>query len=313
MASDAAGAEVIVVDSASSENCSDMLKREFPTVQYVRSDENIGSSGGWNLGATHASRKLIVLMNDDVRVAPRWLCELVRPLQDPDVGITSGLVILEGTRTINSMGGACDLHGFSYAIGCGESIETFRTSSQPKPFFAVGTVFATRTDVLHRVGGFDQKMFMYSDDLDFSWRVRLAGYNLSFVEDSVVYHEWHGSGMHLNRIVFFGERNRLRMILKTYSWPALVWLSPSFVLIRFARLAWLMARHRQLARSVVSAWGHAIRELPDTIAERRVVQRTRRVHDRDVLKALSFASLEMAQFLGLAKHPLLSNFGIRRA
>jgi len=79
--------EIIVVDNNSQDDSVTYIKRYFPQIKLVEVQENLGFTGGNNLGLKHAQGKYIALLNSDTRVTPNWLIQMLRSALDPKVGI----------------------------------------------------------------------------------------------------------------------------------------------------------------------------------------------------------------------------------
>lgn len=309
LASDASSAEVIVVDNASLDHCADRLALLYPQVTFVRSPVNTGCAGAWNEGARHARRRFLLFLNDDIRVPDTWVGSLVSALTTERVGCVCAVAFFEDRPDIlNHAGGICDFLGFGENRAIGKPAATGLKEELPV-FYAVATTLATRRDVWERVGGFDSCYFIYAEDLDWSWRVRLAGYEVRVEEAAIHYHRWGGSHIDLERMVFLMERNQLRNLLKNYAAGTLLLLTPIFLVVKSLRLLWLRLRAPPLARATLRAWGWNVRNLRDTWRVRRGVQALRRVGDREVMRYMVFESLEVAHGLGLRTHPLASGLG----
>ncbi len=314
LASDARDAEVIVVDNASLDRCSEALQGEFPSVRFVPSGSNLGSAGGWNVGARAASCDFLAFLNDDVVVTPGWLGPLVGRLGERDAGCACGLALfLDAPERVNSAGGMCDLLGFGQNRGIGEERGRFRAEDHPPAFYAVGSVFAVRRDLWLATGGFDGDLFMYADDLDWSWRLRLAGGDVAFEPRCIVYHKWHGSAMGLHRMAYYLERNQIRAVLKNYRAGTLLWLSPILVAVKTARAVWLAGRDRALLVSTLRAWAWNAGHLRETLRARAEVQARRVTGDRAVVRAMVLGSLEVRDALHPGAHPLTAFVGAKHA
>lgn len=308
LASDAASAEIIVVDNASLDQCADRLAPKYPQVAFVRSPVNTGCAGAWNEGARHATGRHLLFMNDDIRVGSLWMQPILDALSAEQVGCVCALAFFEDRpEVLNHAGGICDFLGFgeNRAIG-----RTLPTSQEDLPvFYAVGTALGTRREVWDQVGPFDDRYFIYAEDLDWSWRVRLAGYDVRVEEGAVHHHRWGGSNINLERMAFLMERNQLCNLLKNYRLGTLLLLAPVLGAVKFLRLLWLSLRARVLAGTTLRAWGWNLRNLRETLWARRRVQTLRRVGDREIMRHMVFESLEIAHGLGLREHPIAMGVG----
>lgn len=145
------------------------INKEFGglfTLKYLFFDENTGTSKGHNkIGLTSESDYTLV-MNPDVILCPRFFTYIFRPFQDES--LNAG--ISEGRQTPIE-------HAKQY------DRETFETE------WATGACMLMPTAIYKEVGGFDEKsFFMYCDDVDISWRVRLLGKKIYYCPDAVVFH-----------------------------------------------------------------------------------------------------------------------------
>ena len=266
------------------------------------------------MGARAATREILVFLNDDVVVPHRWIELLSSNLSNPNMGVASGLALfLDDPGTINSAGGLLDFLGFAQNRAIGVPREQFVPGTSPRPFYAVGTAFATRKQVWERTGGFDERMFMYADDLDWSWRIRLLGYAITLDERVVVYHKWRGSGLDLDRMAYYLERNEVRSLIKNYGAGALAWIAPSFVAVKIAKASALALLDRRLLKSILAAWYWNLSNLGDTLRMRRTVQSVRQVTDRSIIQDMVVGSLELQLAFGRTDHPLRHLVGERDA
>lgn len=293
--------DVIVVDN--DELPSDFATA-FPEIHLIRSGRNLGFGAACNLGAAIAKSPFLVFMNNDILVEAGWLEPLLEAFDNRRVGIACPLVVLENERSvINSAGGVCDF----MALAWNRSLGRLRNSSLVGDFFyAPGSCFAIRRDVFEEVGGFDGNIFLFLEDVDLSWRVRLSGWALTLVPSSVVLHKWMTSTSKLRSsdIQYLFGRNRLRLILKNYSPSRLVRILTIYLVLQLGLIGWVLARKRGLElRAVLAALLWNVRNLSDTFKARKRVQAVRSRSDNEVMGFMyrGIAGLHLA--LGTMKHP----------
>lgn len=141
----------------------ELLKDEIE-FEYIYFGFNSGTAKGHNLMAENTEADLLMIMNPDVILEPKCLCRLIERLNKQEVGM------VEARQTPLE-------HAKEYDENSGET-EWASTAC---------TIF--KTSVYKKIGGFDHNtFFLYCDDLDFSWRVRLAGYKIIYVPSAIVYH-----------------------------------------------------------------------------------------------------------------------------
>jgi GT2 family glycosyltransferase len=201
--------EILVIDNASYDGSALMVATEFPRVTFIQSDRNLGFSGGNNYAARQAKGKFLLFLNPDTIVEGDALVKLVQTLhQLSDAGI-AGARLLNSNRTlqtscvqsfptiINQMLG-CDLfyRWFPRSSLWGMAV-LFDGACEPVPVEAVsGACLTIRRDLYERLKGFDERYFMYSEDIDLAFRIHQAGYKCYYVPDATVIH--HGGGSSQN-------------------------------------------------------------------------------------------------------------------
>lgn len=201
------GCEIVVSDDGSSDGTADWLAQHFPEVRCVANARNRGFSHAANAGVAAARAPIVVLLNNDLELAPGGLERVPGWFDDPALfGVT-----LRG----------CDLPGGGFATGgkLGRFRrgfwETWRNFEQPagESFMLVGGFCAFRRAVFAELGGFDPIFApYYSEDLDLSYRARKRGWRLAYEPGAVVYHALSATvRRHRSRLgrAVVTERNRL--------------------------------------------------------------------------------------------------------
>jgi GT2 family glycosyltransferase len=272
LALDPPAAEVVVVDNASSDGTADEVRRSFPSVQVVALDRNLGFAGGNNAGARGATVKYLAFLNNDTQVAPSWLANLVAPAgADPAVGlVTSRVVYMDQPDILDSAGDGYLRCGGAFKHWHGRPVADAPGSREV--FGACGAAFLVRRDLFESIDGFDDAFFMVYEDVDLSYRARLAGATCLYADDAVVRHAGSASiGRVSATAVFHGQRN-LEWVWIKNSPSRLLWQSC------LAHIAYDIAAAAGYARQ-----GHfvtwcraklaALAGLPRVLRKRRAIQR----------------------------------------
>jgi len=186
---------LLVIDNQSTDETVSMVRRDFPEVTLVINPTNLGFAAGINVGihyAIESGAKLVLLINNDVVVAPDMLDHLVAALED-DVGATAPLIYyLDDPTRIWSAG--FNRHPLIWEMrgGARDALDTGQWSVPFEVDYLLGCALLLNCDVLQKVGFFDECYFFYYEDLDLSWRIQKSGYPLLTVPQA---HMWHkGSG-----------------------------------------------------------------------------------------------------------------------
>jgi GT2 family glycosyltransferase len=252
------------------------------SVEVVSLGRNAGFAAGCNEGARHASGDALVFLNPDTVAAPGAVEELVRPLEDPTIGIVSArLRLLDRPELLNSAGNEVHLTGIAWAGLYGrpaESITELRDVA-----FPTGAAMAIRRELFEELGGFTDELFMYQEDLVLGWRVRLRGLRVVVSPGADVYHEYD-FGRHQSKHYLL-ERNRLVFVLSSYSPRLLLLLAPVLVSTEAAML--VLALKEGWARDKLAGWGWLLRHAGWVRRHRRETQRLRKVRDRELVRYLS--------------------------
>ncbi len=194
--------EVVVVDNASSDGSVEMVRSEFPAVRLLTLEENVGFSGANNRGAAIARGDRLLLLNSDAWLADGALDRLAAAL-DAEPGAAAAAPELRYPDGRPQFAWAPETGVWGEAVQkLRNRFETRRWVHRPppaalRPLFGPGWLTAACLLVEKRafdqVGGFDERFFLYFEDVDLCRRLRLAGWRLVVVEGAVAYHVKGGS------------------------------------------------------------------------------------------------------------------------
>lgn len=281
--------EVVLVDNASSDDSVAFVRREFPDVRVVENPVNSGFAEGNNVGARNASGDMLIFLNNDTEAPTDWLEHLVKgACSDESIGICGAMTLRFDRRdTVDILGFTLDRYGFPALIGRGE--KDTGQYSQTQDAFILGACLAIKREVADRIGLFDPKYFILSEDIDLCWRARVAGYRTVAVPSSKVYHKVAGEmgAWKRARTRYLSERNTIRSLLKNYAVPTLLRILPVYGLMLMLEVGyWLVLVKPLVVWAVIRAVGWNVRNLPDTWREHRRIQRLRRVSDAAILRGM---------------------------
>jgi GT2 family glycosyltransferase len=282
----------VVVDSQSSDGTPELVEQMFPSVEVVRCETNVGYREGNRLGMSGRSGDYIVVLNDDLSLAPNTIDLLVEYMEEhPRVALVTPMVLMQSSPDVmNTAGNRLSYCGLPSCRGKGKSPQQF---SESGPVAAVaGCAFVIRGSVLEKIGGFSVDFGRYTcgwhsslEDADLSLRAWIAGYEVHYVADAVVFHKYTQRGMNVQRYAAM-ESGRHLLLLRNLERGTLFRLIPviltmELVTLLYAALRgprWLMAR-LDILRWVVTH-REEIREM------RRSIQRLRVVRDCEVISHL---------------------------
>jgi GT2 family glycosyltransferase len=225
LTTDEAGpSEIIVIDNASSDASLEIIERFG--VKCIPLTENVGFPAACNLGAEKASHDIVAFLNPDTEPTPGWLAPLVEALQQE--GVAAAMPVLELTYKPGhyfTSGSALTYLGFAWSTDTGTPIpDDLATREVP---FPSGAAFAMRKALFERLGGLRAEYFLYLEDVDLGWRIRLMGMRTLQVPAARVAHDYDFE-RHPDKMYYL-ERNRLRMVYANYRKSTLLLLAPAFV------------------------------------------------------------------------------------
>ncbi len=286
--------EVIIIDDGSTDESLkiiEKLQRKSKKIRLYQNKTNTGASASRNLGLKYTKGEIIVFLDNDTRVDQHWLRELVKPLlaHNIEIGATcSKTLIFQRPSVISTAGLLLIPHtGWGIAKGGGDKNGTLKWE-KPAETVAISAALAVKKQVIEKIGGFDEKLAVHTEDLDFCWRIWLSGYKILYVPSSFLFH-WSKSvdqraklmSASKSFIYFHINKNTIRTLLKNYSVEylcrylpvglAIIWVRGLIVLISQGDFSALWTAFTSLLWNLIN--------LPDTLRTRTRVQSLRRVSD----------------------------------
>jgi N-acetylglucosaminyl-diphospho-decaprenol L-rhamnosyltransferase len=165
----------MVADNGSDDGTAALVREQFPDATLIQLGQNLGFGRAVNRAVAEGSAEAIVVLNNDVSVESSFLAEIVTPLQDASVGMVSGVLLDPRTGLIDAAGVEIDdsLAGHAYL----KDSDLQALDRPPEGLLGpCGGAAAYRRSAFEAVGGFDQRMFAYSEDLELALRLRAAGW-----------------------------------------------------------------------------------------------------------------------------------------
>jgi GT2 family glycosyltransferase len=290
--------EVIVVDDCSVDDSAEIVRSiNDERLKLVRTKVNSGPAAARNYGINFCNGKYIVFLDNDNEVDPSWISESVKIIQSDPLAAAAmckiyeihsdNLIQFAGLRLV-------PYTVWGFPIG-------FRERDEGQ-YDGVDVTWATTNglmvtkEILSMVGGMDEKLYHYSEDLDFSLRILLTGYKILFSPNSKIYHMTKPpelrnkiTGEKEAFITFHLTKNSIRTMIKNYSFSSLIKYYPSLVLINIFRiLRYLGNGDAKSAAAIIRAFHWNTINLEDTLTLRRHIQKDlRRVKDRDLFEKIA--------------------------
>jgi GT2 family glycosyltransferase len=227
--------KIIVADNASTDDSVNYVCANFPLVEVICNTSNEGFAKGYNTALKKVQADYYVLLNSDVEVTPGWIEPVIDLLQsDATIGACQPKIKSYADRTHFEYAGACGgwLDEFGYPFSRGRVFDfteedTGQYENAAPCFWASGAALFVRPQLYHQLGGLDEYFFAHQEEIDFCWRLQLAGYKVYVEPKSVVYHIGGGTLPKANNLkVFLNFRNNLIMLAKNLSFAECIWRLP---------------------------------------------------------------------------------------
>lgn len=258
--------QVYIIDNCSINDC-EYVKRNYPESRCVaRPDGNYAAAN--NLGIKMAAEdgcEYFVIANMDTKFDPDWLLELVKAMENnPEAGIAQSKILLYPKNEeekkhpkINTLGNLIHFLGFGITSHYNEPDKScLQTSPYPSPSqgegkiykereeypkikgYASGCSFIIKKEAIDKIGGYNEDYWMYHDDIEMSWKVKLAGYKIVLAPKSIMYHKYEFSRSIM--MLYYIERNRYITIFSFYRLPTILLILPVLILMDLGMLFYSM-------------------------------------------------------------------------
>ena len=221
--------DVIVVDNASSDESAHIAGGE--SVRWKRNTKNVGFAAACNQGAVETSGEFLLFLNPDTRLRPDALSRAVGFLERPEngaVGIVGIALEDEEGRTARRCSRfptPRNLTARSFGLDrlwpkrfAGLVMRDWDHAETRPVDQVMGAFFLVRRAVHDTLGGFDERFFLYFEEVDYCWRARQAGWATWYVAEARAYHEGGGSSKTIkSRRLFYSLRSRIVYAAKHFS------------------------------------------------------------------------------------------------
>jgi len=182
--------DLIVVDNGSTDHSETLLRNKYPQVEIIRSDENLGFAGGFNLGirlALTRDTENILIINNDTIAKSDMISQLLYEMDHKEIGVVGPLILYHSNpQKIWSSGGYID-RSVLMPIDSHHRKEIldepiYRT-------FLSGCCLLLKKSLIESIGLFDERFFLYFEDLDYCLRIMQSGWRMKVVPSAKLLHK----------------------------------------------------------------------------------------------------------------------------
>jgi GT2 family glycosyltransferase len=262
--------QVVVADNGSRDGSLAYLRAHHPTVLALELGHNHGFAGGANRGVQATTAPWVCVLNSDATPAPDWLAQLTAAPRDEHTWALGSVLVSAATGLIESAGDEYAAAGYAHKLLRERPLEDLPAEPY-RVFAAPGAAPVFRRRVFDLLGGYEERFFLYYEDVDLAFRAALAGYHALLVPSARVRHRLGATTRSMARLRFYVARNSLwcavRCMPGAAAWPlARRWLAELRV-----------NRPRRYAPAELAGRAAGLAGLSRTLRERRGIQSRRRV------------------------------------
>jgi GT2 family glycosyltransferase len=267
--------EIVVADNGSRDGSLALLRARHPGVGVLALGRNLGFAGGANRGVRATSAPWVCVLNSDATPAPDWLAQLTAAPRDERTWSLGSVLVSAATGLIESAGDQYHRAGYAYKLLRERPLADLPAAPY-RVFAAPGAAPVFRRDVFDELGGYEERFFLYYEDVDLAFRAVLAGYHALLVPAARVTHLLGATTRSLARGRFYVSRNSV--------WCAVRCLPDAAARPLMRRWALELRTNRPRRNAPVEIAGRlaALAGLPRVLRERRAIQAGRRAAPEQV-------------------------------
>lgn len=215
--------DVIVADNASSDNSIEFIEQNYPTIGIIQNKENGGFAKGYNDALKYVEADIYALVNSDIEVTEGWLNSIISTFEnEPSTAIIQPKILDYKNKSkfeyAGAGGGFIDKYGYPFCRGrIFTNLETDNKQYDDvsEIFWASGACFFIRSNVFHKLKGFDESYFAHQEEIDLCWRAKNNGKTIKYVGASTVYHVGGATLQEISpKKTFLNFRNSLFSLVK---------------------------------------------------------------------------------------------------
>ncbi|MBI9114770.1 glycosyltransferase [Sanguibacter sp. YZGR15] len=238
--------ELIVVDNDSQDGSVERIRAAVPAAKVVDAGGNTGFAGGCNLGVAHSRGEYVAFINNDARPDSGWIRAAVEAFEsDATIGAVASKVLDWDGELVDYADGSLTWYGMGYKREA-ERPDSPEYDVPKDVLFGTGAAMFVRADLYREIGGFDERFFMFYEDVDLGWRLNILGHRMRYVPTSLAFHKHHVTMKKFGnfRETYLLERNALMSMYKNLDDESLAKALPA---------AMALAIRRSLARTETDA------------------------------------------------------------
>ena len=282
---------IFITDNETSPESFLFLSKTVPEAELVLNQSNDGFAKGVNDSIRLAMSQnfdYIAVVSIHSTVAPNYISELLDVLEaDKKIGVAQALVLMPDKKIINSLGNVTHFLGFGYCEGYKKDIDSVNLdiNSVQEIFYPSGASMIFRKEVLEKSGLLDEEYWMYNEDQEIGWRLRLMGYKCVLAPKAQMYSAYEF--LRSIQKFYWMDRNRILAILECYHILTLILIFPVLITMELGLV--LFSLKTGWFKEKMKVWHYflTLRTWIYIIRARKRNQKLRVVKDKEIIKLIS--------------------------
>lgn len=292
--------EIIVIDNASKDNTVSIVEdicTKNQRIKLISNLTNIGYGSAIAKTLENAKGEFLAILNADAYLDPRWASNLLKSFRSDEKIMSASGKIFFPNGELQSSGGMMDKYG---AVIQRESkiFHSRKLHNKSNFFYNDGSSFMVRQKIFQEIN-FDQKLFLYYEDVDLSWKIRMLGYKVEYVTDAISYHHMgqSSSDMTLSKF-YYMSKNRIYVCQKNYSRRNTISRVPIMLFLLFLNALYydLSKKPRGYTKVFFKAMFWNLANMKFIIKEQKKLRLQNKISDNDLDRHLMDSSIELSFF-----------------
>lgn len=273
--------EIYVADNQSTDNSIEFLKTNFPKVNLIVNKTNGGFAKGYNDALKEINAKYYLLLNSDIEVTENWLTPLYNCIQSEKIAACQPKILSYYERNKFEHAGACGgfLDKNYYPFCRGRILDQTEIDNKQydfiqEIFWASGACLLIKSELFHKLNGFDEDFFAHMEEIDLCWRLKKLGYQIYVNPESIVYHVGGGTLNYMSPFkTYLNFRNSLFMILKNHEGIYFFKILKRLILDGLAGVLFLLQGHPKHTIEVIKAHFAFYKDFFKMLAKRNEIKK----------------------------------------
>lgn len=288
--------EIILIDDGSTDESLEIIEKfsdKDKRITFLKNKVNIGAAASRNLALKGVNGEIVLFLDNDTEIEKNSLQELVATLKSKDVGACQALILEFKERDKVQMAGGKIIPQLAWIIPYFQraTYEEIKGKLKPIDIIAISAALAVKRSVLDKVGFFDEKEAIHTEDLDFSWRIWITGNKIVLSPKAIVYHytktieERARMKTSFKKVYFHLAKNSFRSMLKNYEMKNLLRFLPISIAANIMRgfVVFAVRRDSSALTGTLDALRWSLANISSTLRERRLVKASRVFPDKVIL------------------------------